>query len=339
MNLYNVLSINGIDIDKYLEGGSSEEINNLHNSITYLNNNQLNSNIRLFNYEKYNNYMINNYSSILPYAFNCDNIIPINYNEATNESYIFNYINSFVSIMYDVFSLNSNVNIACFENVYLEPRNMLLPETNTNHIWIPKTLLIHFNNTYDINEMYFCYHSIYENITISSVNIILENHTMYSNYSPNIYNFTALTMNIMEQYLDDDKVHHFCSNVITNCNYRLNEIINNTVILYKNTITNLDIKLAGDEINIMFSECVIQNLTINYDDLATLLAHNNIKTLFKNCTITNLYVYYYKSFSIINSFCDGLTINDIYLNNTNTSDFVSKFKIPNNYTDKIHTFS
>ena len=264
--------------------------------------------------------------------------MPINYNEATNESYISNYINSFVSIMYDVFSLNSNIDVAYFENVYLEPR-MLLPESISNYIWIPKTLLIHFNNTYRISEMDFCYHSTNENITISNVNIILENHTMYSNYAYNIYGFTTLTMNIIEQCLDDDLICHFCRNLITNCNYTLNKVTNNSAILYENTLTNLDIKLLGDEINIMFSECIIQNLTFNFNEFGRSLFPNNIKTLFKNCTITNLYVYNYKSFSIINSFCDGLTINNIYLNNTNTSDFISKFNIPNNYTDKIHTFS
>ena len=100
MDLYNILSINGIDIDQYLGGGS--EINeiknntfNLSNSFTSLNNNDLNSNIRIFEQSKYDIYCINKYGNLqdMIITFDRDN---------ENSSYI-NGIKSRILMLNDAF--------------------------------------------------------------------------------------------------------------------------------------------------------------------------------------------------------------------------------------------
>ena len=64
MNLYNVLSINGIDIDEYLGGGGSEEINEIKYNLNNLSNlyfkEHYNTNIAYVNSTIYEMFLINN---------------------------------------------------------------------------------------------------------------------------------------------------------------------------------------------------------------------------------------------------------------------------------------
>ena len=121
MDLYNILSINGINIDEYLNGGgSSEDINEIKSNTFILNNNNLESNMRLFNYDKYNNYMIKNYSTILCNRFSYSDLISFDWNKGDIETYVYNYVNSVVNLVYDAFNLNTNIELAYFNNVNLQ---------------------------------------------------------------------------------------------------------------------------------------------------------------------------------------------------------------------------
>ena len=94
--------------------------------------------------------------------------------------------------------------------------------------------------------------------------------------------------------------------------------------------------IAENSLKTLFKECIIQNLSIDCERVG--MMSNNIKIMFENCNIKYLSIYNYSHFIIESTFANGLTIEQIYLNNTNTADFVNKFKIDAQYINKIIVF-
>jgi len=343
MNLYNVLSINGIDIDEYLEGGGSEEINeikqntfNLNSVVNDLNNYNYPSNVRYINFEQWNNYMINNYSKSANPIMNEIGNEFISFNDYmtayTDSIWYVNNLNSIIDKITKCYNLNSNVDKIICSNTYLQNIFIYTYNYTISTSFLPKTLYIFWNLFLPLNGQFYSYVNKPFDTYINECEIYYSNIILNTYYN-NLINFKCSNLNLNVGNISLT-AGFIAGNTITNFNCNLSFIIINTVF-YMNTITNLNINFHSFKISVLCSECKINNITIKYINYYDYI----INTLFVDCTIDNIYLYLDHDI-YITSFENNLTIiNKIYCkNNVDTSKYVDSYKIPTSLTSKITTF-
>ena len=329
MDLYNILSINGIDIDEYLNGGSAEDINeiksnviNINNVLTY-NMTSFKNNIRYFdsNYTSIlNNYMINNCSDV----YNKLEFEQLYYNSTILYDNITKYI--------DAFKLNSEVEMCVYNNCVLpffelymyytllsEPYNLnfeyksLIISLSSNGVGATNYLI---NTTYTLNDIKIYYTDHYS----------VEN----ARYISELFkDFKALSFNIIGDisFEGNLQITYFMNNM---------KILNSCSIWF-NMADNL-------KCSYMFNNCNFSKLYFVY---SIVYYHGNtntiiISTLFNNCTIDDLYLFDSQTLFSVNKFINNTNnINNIYIlgENSNTLDYVNNYKITGDLTSRVKTFT
>ena len=257
-----------------------------------------------------------------------------------NSSYINNYANSVANEVMNIFTINSNVNAAYFNSCNLQPDFLLYyryhkmnpySSFTLNSTWMPKTIIVKHSGDIGIVGPYYSFANGTK--TFDNVYISFNNKTFTNVYGYlHINDFTASTMSIYDFNINLDIAIHFANCNITDCYYKLENITNNSHMICENTIINLSILNYSISVNTMFYICNIRRLTFDAS------GKNSIKTLFDNCTVSSLYVYNFDYYYYITAFCNNLTINSIYVKDSNTSGFVNKFHIPASLTSKVHSF-
>ena len=328
MNLYNVLSINGIDIDEYLGGGGSEEINekiiNMNNILTY-NMPNFKNNIRYFDSNCtsiLNNYIINNCSDIYHEFIEHDILLnsTILYDEITK------YINAF--------KLDSNVDMCIFNN---------------------------FNFTF------FLYYQLYTSISEYDLNfeyktlIISKNDYKPISCSEYLINtsYTLDNIKIYKKYSHiDTKAHYYNEHILEGCNalsfniicniYNSGNITFNPAINNLNVLNSCSILINCNDnfvCDYAFSDCSFGTLYFVCSETYYGGINNiHIYRMFNNCTIGDLYLFNSYSYISVDTFIDDTNkINNIYVyvytDTSRTSDYINIYKLTGNLTSLIKTFT
>ena len=334
MNLYNILSINGIDIDEYLNGGSTEDINeiksnviNINNVLTY-NMTSFKNNIRYFdsNYTSIlNNYMINNCSDIcVSYE--------VNYTELMfNSTKLYNSMTNFV----DAFKLNDGIDMCVFNNCLFSFFNMYTVYTSVSEPYDLdfeyKTLIISNNNYSTINCFSYLINSTYtlDNVKIYHSSTLIETYNnAWHHYEHIIENCNALSFSLT-------------ANLHNSGNISYNPVIKSLKINECSIILNFNGNFVCDYV---FSDCTFETLYLLY---YRSLYENEVKlhiyTMFSNCMIGDLYLFSNENEITIDNFIDytNKITKNIYINgqNTDTLDYVNNYKITGDLINKIKTFT
>jgi len=298
MDLYNILSINGIDIDEYLNGGgSSEEINeikqNTYNLNTFVNNltQSVPSNLLYFtsspldsyvyltkyktvvhNIDEYNSFTSTYFSSLTKYSLNRtwfdEEIESISnlYADSINDIYTdLNNIYSVYSINYDITSIYNN--------------EISTKNTNATYGYFEKCFI-----KYDMHDISFIT-KLYNDI----ISTLPTDNTVYilGNFEINILKSISSSFSTMHDYLNFPNLNYITLSLTNLSIINLNLGIQSpfaklTCTISHNTTFNVSTYLSFNGFqsgNISFANLYIENL---YGSITV------FKLTLNNCTIYTL---------------------------------------------------
>ena len=189
MDLYNILSINGIDIDEYLNsGGSSEDINEIKQNTYYLNtqlnilnNNYYSSNIAYINSSIYERFLINNNYEDIDFDFKEKYLYIYTINNPLDVQHYMDYYTALLNNIFENFknvhSINIDMNKIVFENTIIpNPLNGIdhsdITMLDTQSF---KSIIINCDYEYEPHHFNFVggnYNTIYDLFKINYTNLV-----------------------------------------------------------------------------------------------------------------------------------------------------------------------
>ena len=361
MNLHNILSINGIDIDEYLGGGGSEEINEIKQNTFNLNSvvNDLSlypSSICHYEDSRFTKYVIDKFPNNW-FSYNYTNIFYAETVNINSESFINNFklLNSVYNIRNNEMLVvsNSSINQLHLELQYLiEYINLLSSNIISDII---NNITTYTFNTFVITEVYnpshfshYNYYPYYCN-DYCYINLIISNYHTYTNYSENIMLEYLTIPNIFISLVNSatEDINNACFNKNTS-------FTNLTISIYTNfydeksfkcsylfnncNCNNLNLIIDSLDCEYLLSDCTVSTLNIS----GTVKYINNSHTHINNCSITDLILYNRYHFTncniinctiiensyIVNTVFNSCIINNLHLTTCmNGIDWNSEFAI------------
>ena len=341
MDLYNILSINGIDIDEYLNkgGGSSEDINEIKNNVININNiltynmTSFKNNIRYFDSDYtaiLNNYLINNCSDVyVKNEIEGNSTFQLLFNSTIIYDDIINYINAF--------KLNSDVEMCVFNNCKLPFFELYMIYTNLSETinldFEYKTLIISNNNYYAIDCFSYLINSTYilDDVKIYHSSTLIDTYTnAWYHFEHIIKNCNALSFSITANLYNS-------GNITYNPAFKNLKINECSVVIYFNDNFDCDY---------VFSDCNFKTLYLLYsqsshDRQSSQKLHINM--MFENCIIGDLYLLNNETIITIDNFINSTSniTKNIYIcgQESNIKKYTENYKIPSDLVNKINTFT